>query len=110
MASLILSALALFFVAALFEIGGAYLVYQWLREKKTLLIGLLGGLILFIYGVIQTLQQASFGRVYAAYGGIFIISTLIWGAFIDKKIPDRYEITGALVVIMGVFIIFFAPR
>jgi len=102
--------LALFFAAALFEIGGAYLVYQWLRKKKTLFIGLLGGLILFIYGVIQTFQQANFGRVYASYGGIFIIATLLWGNFVDRRTPDRYEIIGALIVLAGVFVIFFMPR
>ena len=73
-------------------------------------MGLLGGLILFVYGVIPTLQPAHFGRVYAAYGGIFIISSIIWGAIVDKKTPDRYEIIGALVTLVGVYFIFFIPR
>jgi len=102
--------LALFFAAALFEIGGGYLVWLWLREKKGLFIGLLGGVILFMYAIIPTLQQAPFGRVYAAYGGIFIISSIIWGAIVDKKNPDRYEIIGALVTLIGVYFIFFIPR
>jgi len=106
----IISSLALFFVAALFEVGGGYLIWQWLREKKGLFLGLLGGLTLFIYGIIQTFQPANFGRVYAAYGGIFIVSSIIWGAVIDKKTPDRYEIIGALITLIGVFIIFFIPR
>jgi len=106
----VIISLALFFVAALFEIGGGYLVWLWLREKKGLLLGLLGGIILFIYGVIPTLQPANFGRVYAAYGGIFIVSSIIWGAVIDKKTPDRYEIIGALVTLIGVFVIFYIPR
>lgn len=102
--------LALFFAAALFEIGGGYLVWLWRKENKGLFLGLLGGLILFTYGIIQTLQPANFGRVYATYGGIFIFSSLIWGAVVDKKRLDRYEIIGALIVLVGVFIMFFIPR
>ena len=59
----------LFFVAALMEIGGGYLVWLWIREKKTIALALLGGIILFVYGIIPTLQLANFGRVYAAYRG-----------------------------------------
>jgi small multidrug resistance family-3 protein len=102
--------LALFFLAALFEIGGGYLVWLWLRENKGALFGLLGGLTLAIYGIIPTFQPAHFGRVYAAYGGIFIVSSLIWGAFVDKKKPDRYEIIGALIALVGVLIMFYIPR
>jgi len=107
---IIIITLALFFAAALFEIGGGYLIWKWLREKKGVFIGVLGGLILFIYGVILTLQPSNFGRVYAAYGGIFIASSIIWGFFIDKKIPDKHEIIGALIAIIGAAIIFYAPR
>ncbi|HEX6671098.1 MAG TPA: hypothetical protein VF084_02610, partial [Nitrososphaeraceae archaeon] len=71
---------------------------------------LLGGIILFVYGIIPTLQPANFGRVYAAYGGIFIISSLIWGRIVDKKQPDRYERIGSFVAIIGAIIIFYAPR
>jgi len=105
-----LISLALFFAAALFEIAGGYLVWKWLRDKKSLVIGLMGGLILFTYGVIPTLQEANFGRVYAAYGGIFIVSSIMWGAIIDKKTPDKYEVFGALVTLIGALIIFYAPR
>lgn len=101
---------ALFFLAALFEIGGGYLVWLWLREKRGLVFGLLGGLTLAIYGIIPTFQPANFGRVYAAYGGIFIVSSLIWGAFVDKKNPDKYEIIGALIALIGVLIMFYIPR
>jgi len=108
--TLIITTLALFFTAALFEIGGGYLVWRWLKEKRTWLYGLIGGLVLFVYGVIPTLQPAHFGRVYATYGGIFIISSIIWGFIVDKKSPDRYEIIGALVALLGALIIFYAPR
>ena len=102
--------IALFFAAALFEIGGGYLVWQWLREKRGLFLGFLGGLILFIYGVIPTLQQANFGRVYAAYGGVFVVSSIIWGIIIDKKTPDKYTVIGALITLLGVIVIFYIPR
>ena len=100
-ASGILATLALFFVAALAEIGGGYLVWLWLREKKTIALGALGGIILFVYGIIPTLQPAEFGRVYAAYGGIFIVSAIIWGRAVDKKNPDKYEIIGSIVAVIG---------
>lgn len=102
--------LALFFVAAIAEIGGGYLVWLWLREQKTLALGALGGIILFVYGIIPTLQPAEFGRVYAAYGGIFIVSAIIWGRIVDKKKPDRYEIIGSIVAVIGALVIFYAPR
>ena len=102
--------MALFFLAALFEIGGGYLVWLWLRENKGLGVGLLGGSILAIYGIIPTFRPAHFGRVYAAYGGIFIVSSLIWGFVVDKKNPDRYEIIGALIALVGVFVMFYMPR
>ena len=102
--------LTLFFAAAIAEIGGGYLVWLWLREKKTIALGALGGIILFVYGIIPTLQPAEFGRVYAAYGGIFIVSTIIWGRIVDKKKPDRYEIIGSIVAVTGTLVIFYAPR
>lgn len=107
--NLIVSGL-LFFVAAMMEIGGGYLVWLWIREKKTIALALLGGIILFVYGIIPTLQPAHFGRVYAAYGGIFVLSSILWGMIVDKKRPDRYEIIGSLVAVFGAIIIFYAPR
>ena len=83
---------------------------MWLREKKGFLLGLIGGVILFVYGIIPTMQPANFGRVYAAYGGIFIISSIIWGIIVDKKRPDKYEIIGSIVAIAGALVIFYAPR
>jgi small multidrug resistance family-3 protein len=82
----------------------------WLQEKKTIALGALGGIILFVYGIIPTLQPAEFGRVYAAYGGIFIVSAIIWGRIVDKKNPDRYEIIGSIVAVIGAIVVFYAPR
>jgi small multidrug resistance family-3 protein len=102
--------LTLFFTAAITEIGGGYLVWLWLREKKTIALGALGGIILFVYGIIPTLQPAEFGRVYAAYGGIFIISSIVWGRIVDKKKPDRYDIIGSMLAVIGASVIFYTPR
>lgn len=82
----------LFFLAALFEIGGGYLVWLWLRDNKGLFFGLLGAVILAIYGIIPTLLDAHFSRVYAAYGGIFIVSSLIWEQLLIRKIPINMKL------------------
>ncbi|MCL5045867.1 MAG: YnfA family protein, partial [Actinobacteria bacterium] len=80
----------LFFVlAGLFEIGGGYLVWLWLREGRSAWLGLAGAAVLILYGIIPTLQPANFGRVYATYGGIFIVLSLLWGWRIDGVAPDR---------------------
>ncbi|WP_090833322.1 MULTISPECIES: YnfA family protein [unclassified Bacillus (in: firmicutes)] len=101
----------LFLLAGLAEIGGGYLIWLWLREGKPAYWGILGVAILGLYGVIATFQQfSSFGRVYAAYGGVFIVLSLLWGWGIDKKTPDLYDWIGALVCIVGVSIILWGPR
>lgn len=74
------------------------------------MFGVFGGIILFIYGIIPTLQPSNFGRVYAAYGGIFVISAVIWGMFMDRKKPDRYEVIGSVVAVMGAVMIFYSLR
>jgi len=108
--NIIIVTLVLFFVAALMEVGGGYLIWQWIREKKGIFIGLAGGIILFLYGIIPTLQPSHFGRTYAAYGGIFIISSIVWGMIVDKRKPDKFEIMGSPVAICGAVIIFYTPR
>ncbi|HJS64985.1 MAG TPA: YnfA family protein [Nitrososphaeraceae archaeon] len=100
----------LFIIAAIAEIGGGYLVWIWLRKKKTYMLGIVGGIIMFLYGIVPTFQPAEFGRVYAAYGGIFIISSILWGMTVEKKKPDRYEIIGSFVAVLGSIIIFYTPR
>lgn len=107
---IIVTTLAVFFLAALLEIGGGYLVWKWLREHKGKIFGLIGGLVLFVYGIIPTLQPAEFGRVYATYGGIFVVSSVLWGYWVDKKKPDRFEIIGSIIVLIGVTVIFYFPR
>ena len=99
-----------FFVAGLCEIGGGYLVWLWLREDHSWIVGAIGGFVLFLYGVIPTFQKSHFHRVYAAYGGIFIVMSLIWGLVFEKKVPDTFDITGAIIAIFGIIIIFYYPR
>lgn len=102
----------LFALAGLCEIGGGYLVWLWLRDNRSLWLGAFGGLILFLYGVLPTLQprDASFGRVYAAYGGIFVVLALAWGWWIDGVRPDRYDVLGGMIALIGVGVIIYAPR
>jgi len=106
----IAKSLFFFFLAGLFEIGGGYLVWLWLREGKSMWLGILGGIILFVYGVIPTLQPADFGRVYAAYGGIFIVLSICWGWKIDHVKPDSYDLIGGAIALVGVLIIMYWPR
>jgi len=107
---IVLKSVALFVVAGLLEIGGGYLVWLWLRDGRNMGLGILGGLVLFLYGVVPTLQPASFGRVYAAYGGVFVLLALLWGWAVDHRPPDRFDLMGALVCLIGVGVIMFWPR
>ena len=99
-----------FVLAGMFEIGGGYLVWLWLREGKPILFGLLGALVLVLYGVVPTLQPANFGRVYATYGGIFIALSIFWGWKVDNVIPDRFDLIGGFIALIGVLIIMYWPR
>jgi small multidrug resistance family-3 protein len=106
-----LKAIFLFLLAGLAEIGGGYLIWQWLREDKPAILGLFGGIALVLYGIIATFQTfPSFGRVYAAYGGVFIVLSVLWGWGIDKKTPDLYDFIGAGICIVGISVMLFAPR
>ena len=101
----------LFALAALLEIGGAWLVWQGIRESRGWLFVGLGVLSLGLYGVVAAFQpDAHFGRVLAAYGGVFIVGSLLWGVVVDGFRPDRYDVIGALVCLAGVALIMYAPR
>ncbi len=106
----ILTSIGIFIFAALLEISGGYLIWRWLKNHQGKIIGLIGGLILFSYSVVMTLQPENFGKVYATYGGIFVVSSLLWGYWIDKKKPDKFEIFGSVVVLIGIAIMFYFPR
>jgi small multidrug resistance family-3 protein len=101
--------IALFAAAALAEIGGAYLVWIGLREHKGALFVALGALSLAVYGVVATFQPShEFGRVLAAYGGVFIVGSLLWGVAFDGFHPDRADLTGATICLVGVGVIMYA--
>ena len=99
-----------FIIAGLLEIGGGYLIWQWLREGKSIAFAIAGSLLLIGYGVIPTLQSADFGRVYASYGGVFIVLSILWGWKIDNHPPDKYDLIGGVIALIGVFVIMYAPR
>lgn len=102
--------LLIFLFTGLFEIGGGYLVWIWLRNDKPILYGLVGISLLAMYGAVATIQPSTFGRTYAAYGGIFIFLAIMWAWLVDGVVPDRYDLLGGLIAILGACIIFFAPR
>ncbi len=103
--------LALFTIAAIAEIGGAWLVWQGLRGDRGWVWVVLGGLALAGYGLVATLQPGTeFGRVFAAYGGIFIVGSIAWGTVFEGFRPDRYDLLGAAVCLAGMAIIMYAPR
>jgi small multidrug resistance family-3 protein len=112
MDSAIARSVMLFLIAGVCEIGGGYLVWMWLRDSRSIWLGALGGLVLFLYGVLPTLQPetATFGRVYAAYGGTFVVLSLLWGWWIDGVRPDRWDMIGGLIALVGVGVIMYAPR
>jgi len=96
---------ALFVLAGLCEIGGGYLVWGWVREGRPLVWALLGAGVLAAYGVVAALQPISeFGRVYAAYGGVFIALALVWGVLVDGFRPDRWDLLGASICVVGVLV------
>lgn len=103
--------IVLFAVAALFEVGGAYLVWLGLKEEKGLLAAGLGVIALGVYAVVQTLQpETNFGRLFAAYGGVFVTGSLLWGVTVEGFRPDRWDLAGVAIVLAGVGLIMFGPR
>lgn len=108
---MVLRSVVLFVLAALAEIGGAWLVWQGVREQRGLLWIGAGVIALGVYGFVATLQpEAEFGRILAAYGGVFVAGSLAWGIVLDGFRPDRYDYLGAGLCLLGVAVIMYAPR
>ena len=108
---MVLKSIALFVLAAIAEIGGAWLVWQGVREHKGLIWIGAGVIALGLYGFVATLQpDAHFGRILAAYGGVFVAGSLLWAMVADGFRPDRWDIAGALICLIGVAVIMYAPR
>ncbi|MER7674652.1 YnfA family protein [Kitasatospora sp. NPDC096128] len=107
----VLRSIALFALAALAEIGGCWLVWQSVREQRPWWLAGLGVLLLGAYGFVAALQpNADFGRVLAAYGGVFVAGSLLWGVAVDGFRPTRYDVLGALICLAGVGVIMYGPR
>lgn len=101
----------LFLVAAIAEIGGAWLIWQAVRENRGWLWAAVGVLALGLYGFVATFQpDPSFGRILAAYGGVFVAGSLVWGMVMDGFRPDRYDVLGAAICLLGVVVIMYSPR
>ena len=101
----------LFAIAAVFEIGGAWLIWQGVREHRGYLWAGAGALALGAYGFLVTLQpDANFGRILAAYGGVFVAGSLAWAMLLDGFRPDRFDVAGALICLAGVAVIMYSPR
>jgi small multidrug resistance family-3 protein len=107
----VLRSILLFVLAALAEIGGAWLVWQGIREHKGWAWVGAGMVALGLYGFVATLQpDAHFGRILAAYGGVFVAGSLAWGMALDGFRPDRYDVAGAAICLVGVAVIMYSPR
>jgi small multidrug resistance family-3 protein len=101
---------ALFLFAGLAEIGGGYLLWRWLRDDGSMVLGIVGATLLVVYGIIPTLQPSTFGRTYAAYGGVFVVLSLLWGWWIDGHRPDVPDVLGGIICVLGVSVIMYWPR
>lgn len=100
----------LFVLAGLCEISGGYLIWLALREGRHWMYAAIGAVVLILYGIIPTMQPAHFGRVYAAYGGMFVVLSLLWGWGLDGVRPDRYDALGAILCLGGMIVMMYAPR
>jgi small multidrug resistance family-3 protein len=104
-------ALGVFLAAAFFEIAGCFAVWSWLRLGKSIWWLAPGVTSLVIFAWLLTLVPTdSAGRAYAVYGGIYIAASLMWLWVVERQQPDRWDVTGAAVCILGAAIILFAPR
>jgi small multidrug resistance family-3 protein len=106
----IATSVLLFLVAGLCEIGGGYLVWQSWRHGASWLVGLAGAALLVAYGVAPTYQPTHFGRAYAAYGGVFVVLSVLWGWAIDRIAPDRFDLIGGALCLTGVGLMMYWPR
>ncbi len=105
-----LKTLGLFLITALTEIVGCYLPYLWLREGKSIWLLLPAALSLMAFAWLLTLHPTASGRVYAAYGGVYIFSAVMWLWLVDGIRPSTWDVVGSLVAVLGMAIIMFAPR
>lgn len=98
-----------FILAGFCEIGGGYLLWLWLRNGKAGWYGVVGGIILFLYGVVATLHPAHFGRVYAAFGGNFIIMPILLRGKVDNFVPGKFDRIDGVFALTGKAVMMYAP-
>jgi small multidrug resistance family-3 protein len=106
----VIQSMLFFVLAGLFELGGGYLVWLSLREGKSVWFAVIGVVLLGLYGAVPTLQPTNFGRAYAAYGGVFVVISILWGWLVDQIKPDKFDLLGGWIVLLGVLIMMYAPR
>lgn len=100
----------LFIVTALTEIVGCYLPYLWLREQKSTWLLLPAGAALALFAWLLTLHPTGAGRTYAAYGGVYVVVAILWAWLIERRAPDRWDIAGSALTLIGMSLIVFGPR
>lgn len=105
-----LKTFALFLVTAVAEIVGCYLPYLWLKHGKSAWLLLPAALSLALFAWLLTLHPTASGRVYAAYGGVYVFTALGWLWLVDGIRPTSWDLIGGLVALAGMVIIVFAPR
>lgn len=101
---------ALFTLTALAEIIGCYLPYLWLRQGKSAWLLLPAALSLGLFAWLLSLHPTAAGRVYAAYGGVYIGTAILWLWLVDKIRPTGWDLLGSAIALLGMAIIMFAPR
>ena len=102
--------IGLFLVTALAEILGCYLPYLWLKQERSILLLIPAALCLALFAWLLSLHPEASGRVYAAYGGVYIFVAILWLWLVDGIKPTHWDILGASVALIGMSIIMFAPR
>ncbi len=108
---MVVKTFVIYVLAALGELGGTYCYWRWLREHSTWGLAFVGLAALLGYAVIQTFQpEGRYGRVYAAYAGVFLVGAMLWGWLIDGKAPDRFDVIGALITMLGVVVVLYGRQ
>jgi small multidrug resistance family-3 protein len=108
---IVLKKFGLFDLALLGELGGTYAIWRWLRADASALLALVGVAALSAYAVVQTFQpEDRYGRLFAAYAGVFLVGALLWGWGIDGKQPDGFDWIGAAIVLTGVVVVLWGRR
>ncbi|WP_104046897.1 YnfA family protein [Vibrio jasicida] len=102
--------IGLFFVTAIAEILGCYLPYLWLKEDKSVWLLVSAAFFLALFAWLLSLHPTAAGRVYAAYGGVYIFVAIIWLWVVDGIRPSLWDVLGVSVALLGMAIIMFAPR